>query len=572
MIMDYIESSLPLAQQPLFKHSGDAIVLLSSIGIIMQLNTECIRLSRLDSKDWLGCSFESLLDKENGHTFAAHFQGALRGLASNLEVEFPERSGQVMELQLRLIPVECDEQLYIYVVLKDVTDQKRALQLIEHMAYHDTLTGLPNRTMFQIQLTQMISASLGNSEDDQFAILLIDLERFQMVNDLMGPNLADLLLKQVSERLQLLVGFDCTVSRLGNHEFAILFTRFENAAEIVEKARTIHDQLMAPFLVRDREIVIVGSIGLAFYPQDGTDMNGLLLHAANVQAMEKEYGEGVYRLQHGDFGANARLRLELEHDLRRALEREEFELYYQPQYDIQRNVLMGAEALIRWHHPKHGMVPPAQFIPLAEETGLIVPIGEWVLRTACRQNKKWHLAGFQHLSISVNLSLRQFQKHNLIGDIIRILEETELESRFLELEITESMAMDNVERVIRKLNELKELGIRISMDDFGTGYSSLQYLRRLPLHKLKIDQSFIRDINHDADSAAIVSTIIAMANHLRLEVVAEGVETAQDLQFLLHQHCRHAQGYHFSKPLPAKEFERLLNEGGELLSPFYAQP
>jgi diguanylate cyclase (GGDEF)-like protein/PAS domain S-box-containing protein len=559
-MMEHTESWTPLIWQPLFMLSGDAIVLLNSKGYIIKLNTECSRLSGIHTEQWLERSFESLLETDESHSFSNHFKGALRGLASNLEVDFSHHSLHPMQLNLRLIPVDASGQQFIYVVLKDVSEQKRALQLIEHMAYHDTLTGLPNRTMFQIQLTQTISASYNNAMTDKFAILLINLDRFQIVSDSLGHNLADLLLKQVSDRIQLLVGMEPTISRLGNHEFAVLFKRFADNVEIVEKARTLHDQLMAPFFVRDREIVIVGSIGVAFYPQDGTDMNGLLLHAATVQAKEKENGEGVYQLQHEDFTTNALKRLELEHDLRKALERDEFELYYQPQYDIQNNKIIGTEALIRWHHPEHGMVSPAQFIPLAEETGLIVPIGDWVLRTACLQNKRWQLAGFPQLSVSVNLSLRQFQKHNLIGDISKILKETGMDSKFLELEITESMAMDNVERVIRKLNELRDLGIRISMDDFGTGYSSLQYLRKLPLHKLKIDQSFIRDINHDPDSAAIVTTIIAMANHLRLEVVAEGVETVEDLNFLMQQDCRHAQGYYFSKPLPVAELEHLLNE------------
>jgi diguanylate cyclase (GGDEF)-like protein len=477
-----------------------------------------------------------------------------------MEVDFSNPGGHTLQLSLRLIPVETSGEQFVYLVMRDVTDQKRALQLIEHMAYHDTLTGLPNRTMFQIQLTRMIAASYNKSTEQHFAILLINIDRFQIVSDSLGHNLADLLLKQVSERMQILVGSEHTVSRMGNHEFAVLFKGIESTSAIVEKARRIHEKLMSPFVIRDREIVVVGNIGLAFYPQDGLDMNGLLLHAATVQAMEKENGEGMYTLQHEDFTTNALKRLELEHDLRKALERDEFKLFYQPQYAIQNNELIGTEALIRWFHPKHGMVSPAEFIPLAEETGLIVPIGEWVLRTACLQNKRWQNAGYENLSISVNLSLRQFQKQHLIGDIVKILKETGLDSKYLELEITESMAMDNVERVISKLNELRDLGIHISMDDFGTGYSSLQYLRKLPLHKLKIDQSFIRGINDDPDNAAIVTTIIAMAKHLRLEVVAEGVETAEDLHFLLQQKCQHAQGYFFSKPLPAEQFELLLSK------------
>ncbi|NHN30641.1 GGDEF domain-containing phosphodiesterase [Paenibacillus agricola] len=547
-----------LIQQPLFLHSGDAMLLLDENGNVVQFNEESSRLLGIQIVEMLSHPFKLLLKPDDGNSFMSHLQGALRGLSSNMEVDFSQSSGQSLQLSLRLIPVESSGGKFVYLVLRDITDLKRALQLIEHMAYHDTLTGLPNRTMFQIQLTQLIAASFNKSVEQHFAVLLIDLDRFHIVSDSLGHNLADLLIKQVSDRMQMLVGSEHIVSRLGNHEFAVLFKNIESTHSIVEKARKFHEKLLSPFFIRDREIIVVGNIGLAFYPQDGLDMNGLLLHAATVQVMEKENGEGMYTLQHEDFTMKALKRLEFEHDLRKAVEQDEFELFYQPQYDIQNNKLVGVEALIRWFHPKHGMVSPAEFIPLAEETGLIVPIGEWVLRTACLQNKAWQTAGYEKLSVSVNLSLRQFQKHSLIGDIVKILKETGLDPSYLELEITESMAMDNVERVINKLNELKDLGIQISMDDFGTGYSSLQYLRKLPLHKLKIDQSFIRGINEDHDNAAIVTTIIAMANHLRMEVVAEGVETIQDLQFLLQQNCQHAQGYYFSKPLPAGQFERIL--------------
>ncbi|MDF2963894.1 MAG: bifunctional diguanylate cyclase/phosphodiesterase [Paenibacillus sp.] len=553
-----VESKLVTAH-PLFMYSGDGIVLLDSHGYILQMNEECCRLTGAEADFWLNHSMNALLEPQHKESFSRHFEGALQGRTSSMDAEIRHNSGHSIQLSLRLIPEETEQSKLVYVVLKDVTELKRSLQLIEHMAYHDTLTGLPNRTLFQIQLAQMLAAANANtdSESAPFAVLLIGLDRFHIVNDSLGHNWGDLLLKQVGERLQLMLGQEHSVSRIGNHEFAVIYNRFKEISEIVEKARLLHQQLMSPFIVRDREFVVSGSIGVAIFPTDGTDMDSLMRHAALVQTMEKEKGEGIYRLQ-DEVTPDSLQRLELEYDLRKALERKEFELYYQPQYDIQSNQLIGMEALIRWRHPRRGMVSPATFIPLAEETGLIVPIGDWVLRTACLQNKQWQDNGMQPVTVSVNLSLRQFQKYTLIADIAKTLEETGLEPRYLELEITESMAMDNIERVIRKLNELKDLGIRISMDDFGTGYSSLQYLKRIPIHKLKIDQSFIRDITKDPDNAAIVSTIIAMANHLRLEVVAEGVETSEDLRFLLNKECRHAQGYYFSKPLSKDEFEHLL--------------
>ncbi|TDF99653.1 putative bifunctional diguanylate cyclase/phosphodiesterase [Paenibacillus piri] len=557
--MDQIRKLSSAASHPLFLRSGDGVLLLDAQGYVLQVNEECCRFTGFGTNYWERQSLQELLPAEHRDSYFRHLQGGLQGRTSNMEAEIRHRDGHIIQLSLRFIPEEAEQSQHIYVVMRDVTELKRSLQLVEHMAYHDTLTGLPNRTLFQIQFAQMLAAANGHEETTPFAVLLIGLDRFHMVSDSLGHNWGDLLLKQIGARLQAMFGNDHSVSRIGNHEFAVLYKRVVGTEEIVETTRLLHRQLMSPFKVREREFVVSCSIGLAIFPMDGKDMDSLMRHAALVQSLEKEQGQGIYRLPQDKVATDSLKRLELEYDLRKALEREEFELYYQPQYDIQNNRLIGMEALIRWQHPKQGMVSPGEFIPLAEETGLIVPIGDWVLRTACSQNKKWQDEGLPALTVSVNLSLRQFQKHNLIGDIVKTLKETGLHPRYLELEITESMAMDNIEQVIRKLNELKDLGVRISMDDFGTGYSSLQYLKKIPIHKLKIDQSFIRDITKDPDNAAIVSTILAMANHLRLEVVAEGVETTEDLQFLLNKECRHAQGYFFSRPLPKEQFKQLIH-------------
>ncbi|MCS7461063.1 EAL domain-containing protein [Paenibacillus doosanensis] len=548
-----------ITSHPLFRLSGEAMLLLDTHGHILKINAECGRLTGYDFRALNLRPFASMLSADAAEAFAGYFPRALRGDTLQGELEFRHRSGHTLSIMLRLIPVCGQEERFVYLIMKDITEQKLASRLIEHMAYHDTLTGLPNRTLFQIQLTQTLAAAGNESPPAPFAIMLVSLDRFPIINESLGLSWGDLLLKQVSERLQRRIGRADLICRLGNHEFALLYKTDADPDFIMEEARIIHEKLMVPYAVYDRELTIPGNIGIAHYPRDGTDMNSLIRHAAKVQTKEREKGQRLYRHTRDELMNDPLQRLELEHDLRKALEREEFELYYQPQYDIRNNRLIGMEALIRWNHPKHGMISPVQFIPLAEETGLIVAIGEWVLRTACSQNKRWQDSGLPTLIVSVNLSLRQFQKHNLVGDILGILRESGLKPHYLELEITESMAMDNVDRVIRKLNELKYWGIRISMDDFGTGYSSLHYLRKIPLHKLKIDQSFIRDLSTDPDSAAIVSTIIAMANHLKLEVVAEGVETEEDLRFLLQQNCAHGQGYFFSRPLPIGEFERLLH-------------
>ncbi|WP_282935389.1 GGDEF domain-containing phosphodiesterase [Paenibacillus sp. RC67] len=556
--MNESESISVITSHPLFDLSGDAMLLLDMNGCIHQVNPEYNKLTGYDDMTVINQHFVNFIEPDSAASFMTHLTRADHGEASHMECDFRHRSGHVLTMNLRFIPIRSDEQSYIFLTMKDITEQRLTVQLIEHMAYHDTLTGLPNRTLFQIQLTQTIATAGSELPHSPFAIMLINLERFQIINESLGLNWGDMLLKQVSERLQRCIKNADLISRLSNYEFVILYRRLNDSIDLIEQSRIIHQQLMAPFVVYDREFVIPGTIGIALYPQNGTDMNGLLRHASKVLTEEKEKAHGWNRSHHDELTSNPLQRLELEYDLRKALERNEFELYYQPQYDIRDNLLIGMEALIRWRHPKHGMISPAQFIPLAEETGLIIPIGDWVIRTACIQNKRWQDAGLPKVTVSVNLSTRQFQKAELVGDILQAIQESGLDPQCLELEITESMAMDNVERVIQKLNDLKKEGIRISMDDFGTGFSSLHYLKKIPIHKLKIDQSFIRDITMDPDNAAIVSTIIAMANHLKLDVVAEGVETLEDLQFLLEQNCAHAQGYFFSKPLTPAEFEQLL--------------
>ncbi|OXM87819.1 EAL domain-containing protein [Paenibacillus rigui] len=548
-----------LSSHPLFEQSPDALLLLNRKGIIVHTNNAFQKLLGSELESIKHCTLEQLLEQESRPAFQHSFHHALTGENDQAQAVIQRRHGQRLQLELRMIPANTQEERMVYVILKDMTEQKVAAQMIEHMAYYDTLTGLPNRTLFQIQLTQELAAANSGERTAPFAIMMIGLDRFQLVNDSFGHSWGDMLLMQVSDRLREWAGDTHRISRMGNYEFALLVRHFDHTNDMVELARHLQLQLMEPYYVHDRELVISSSIGLAIYPYDGIDMNTLLRHAVKAQSAERAGGQGLFRLDaSAETSASSLQQLEWEHDLRKALERGELELHYQPQYDIRDMRLIGMEALVRWRHPKHGLISPAQFIPLAEETGLIIPIGDWVLRTACRQNKLWQEAGWPALTVSVNLSLKQFQKLNLIGDIVGILQDTGLAPSCLELEITESVAMHNVEQVIRKLNELKGYGIRISMDDFGTGYSSLHVLKKIPIQKLKIDQSFIRDITTDTDSAAIVSTIIAMANHLNLDVVAEGVESEGDLQFLNAQNCPHAQGYYFSKPVSAAEFELIF--------------
>lgn len=376
----------------------------------------------------------------------------------------------------------------------------------------------------------------------------------------MGHSVGDLLLNAVAERLTASVRDGDTVACLGGDEFTIILADVAKEEDVAKAAHKIHNVFSKPFDLEGRELFATTSIGISIYPKDGEDPETLLKNADTAMCRAKEEGRNNYQFYSPTMTVKAAERLALEDSLHHALQRGEFLLHYQPQVDLKTGQIIGMEALVRWQRPDRGMVSPKEFIPLAEETGLIVPIGEWVLRTACAQNKAWQAAGFPPIRMAVNLSARQFQQRNLIEMVARVLEETGLASNYLELELTESSIMQNVQTTIATLRELNAIGIAISIDDFGTGYSSLNYLKRFPINTLKIDQSFVHDIPNDPDDAAIVTAIITLAHSLKLKVIAEAVEIVEQLEFLRSLQCDKIQGYLFSKPLPAEEATKLLAE------------
>ncbi|MDT5157450.1 MAG: hypothetical protein QOH51_1807 [Acidobacteriota bacterium] len=433
---------------------------------------------------------------------------------------------------------------------------------LNHLAYHDALTDLPNRTLFEDRLTQALILAERNHQ--ALGVLFLSLDGFNNVHDTLGHAIGGRLLQKVAERLRLGAHQGETVARFEGDEFALLATQIggtegENVVEVIFQ---INESLQLPFIIDDQELFITVSIGISLYPNDGADAATLLKNANAALYRAREQGGNNYQFYTADMNAKAMKRLALENSLRRALERSEFEVYYQPVLDINLRKIVGMEALIRWHHPELGLVQPAEFIPLAEDTGMIVPIGEWVLRTACFQSKSWQEAGFAPLSLAVNLSARQFQQQNLSEVMARILQETGLNPHHLELELTESSIMKNAESAVRTLTGLKAMGVKIAIDDFGTGYSSLGYLKRLPIDTLKIDRSFVCDITTDPDDAAIVMAIITLAHNLKLKVIAEGVGSEEQLGFLHLLRCDEWQGFLHSKPLPAKAFMQLLSEEG----------
>jgi diguanylate cyclase (GGDEF)-like protein len=434
---------------------------------------------------------------------------------------------------------------------------ERANAQLEHAATHDSLTGLPNRLLLTDRLAQATAQSERYSRG--FAVLVIDLDRFKSINDSLGHIAGDEMLTEVARRLRAVLRKADTLARLGGDEFVLVLNEIAAARDAESVASKLLASLAVPVVLSGIEVQISASIGISLFPQDGVDAESLLKHADAAMYHAKKNGRNAFQFFAPVMNVFARERLELESGLRRALAQSEFELHYQPKVDVGTGRIESAEALIRWRHPKRGLTAPSGFIPIAEETGLIVPIGEWVLREACRQARAWQTGGLRPLRIAVNLSPQQFKQKSLIATVKNALEAARLDPGYLELELTESAVMHDAESSIQVLRQLSTLGVRISVDDFGTGYSSLSYLRRLPLDKLKIDRSFIREVVASRDDAEIVRAIISLAHSLHLKVIAEGVETAEQLSFLRGLGCDQYQGFHCSPPVPVGEFERILS-------------
>lgn len=441
----------------------------------------------------------------------------------------------------------------------DVSERKRNEEQLEYLATHDELTGLANRALLKDRLEQ--SLHFAHRSGRLVAVMLLDLDRFKVINDSLGHAFGDRLLSAVAARLQLLVREADSVARLGGDEFVILLAEVAESDDVGLLAAKILRHLAEPHQIEDRDITMTASLGISIYPRDSDNSAALIRNADIAMYRAKQDGGGCFSFYAPEMNQRAIETMELESALRQALERNEFCLHYQPKVDLASGLISGCEALVRWRHPQRGIVAPNDFIPLAEETGLIVPLGSWVLREACRQARAWQEEGLPNLSVAVNISARQFRKGDLPQLVRETLQETVLDPRWLELEMTESMVMDDHAKAVAIMTELKRIGVRLSLDDFGTGYSSFASLSRFPIDHLKIDRSFVTDIVSDPDSATIATSIIAMAHRMRLRVIAEGVETEAQLGYLRKHGCDEIQGYFLSRPLPAEEFAALLRQG-----------
>ncbi|OYW15049.1 MAG: GGDEF domain-containing protein [Hydrogenophilales bacterium 12-64-6] len=483
------------------------------------------------------------------------------GVVRNFESQVYRRDGHIIWISENARAVrDADGGVQFFEgTVVDITERKQHEAVLEHQASHDSLTGLPNRSLLRDRIEQAIVKA--QRDNHLVAVVFVDLDHFKLINDSLGHHVGDRLLLEVADRLLACVRGHDSVARQGGDEFVLVLTELHEENEILAIVSRLLEIISQPWMDEGQEYGLSCSVGISCYPQDGGDPDALLRCADAAMYKAKESGRSTYHFYTPELNLAISERLELENSLRHALEREEFRVYYQPRIDVASGRIIGAEALIRWDCPGKGIIPPDSFISIAEETGLIIPIGQWILEEACRQNSAWQRAGLPPINVSVNLSPIQFRHTGLVQSVASALAQAGLDPAFLELELTESFVMHDAERINVAMKSLKTLGVDIAVDDFGTGYSSLSYLKRFPVDRLKVDKSFVRDIDSDPDDAAIVRAIITLGHALGLKVVAEGVETLAHLEFLRQHGCDELQGYYFSRPIPALEMEALLCAG-----------
>ena len=539
----------------------DLISVLSPEGAILYQSAALRNLLGYEPADTLGQNVFDMIHRDDLDIARAAFRRVLEGaqLREALEFRIRHRDGQWRTFES--LGTNCVENPHIRGVVfnsRDVTDRKAIQERIQHLAYHDNLTGLPNRGLLQDRLAHSIARAERSNR--KVAVLFIDLDNFKNINDTLGHDVGDELLRQVAKRLRACVRTGDTIARQGGDEFIVLLDSLEDGRAASLVAQKILTSLRSAFELGGTEQHVSGSVGIAVFPEDGRDAQTLMKNADTAMFHGKGVGKNTYQYFTAQMNIAVKRRMTLESALRRAVLQKDFVLHYQPQVNLETGTIEAVEALVRWKTEDSGTVMPGDFIPLAEETGLINEIGEWVLREACRQNKEWQDRGLAPRRMAVNLSARQFSDKAFLDTVMRVVQDTGLDPKWLELEITESQVMRQTEGMILLLNRLSEMGIHLAIDDFGTGYSSLSYLKRLPIQKLKIDQSFIRDITVDPNDAAIVVAIINMAKSLDLQTIAEGVETAGQLSLLRSKGCRTGQGYYFSAPMAADSVYLLLRQ------------
>jgi diguanylate cyclase (GGDEF)-like protein/PAS domain S-box-containing protein len=539
----------------LFEQNAAGVCVTSPDGLIVDCNVTFSSMLGYTRPELIGRNMRELYTRPSDRDDLAKLLADCRTLNS-IEIELRRKDGSTVWLLKNLMLIGDGADAVIHSTLVDISDRKRAEEQIEFHAYHDVLTGLPNRKLFTDRLAFTLTSSRRTGRS--VAVMFVDLDHFKTINDTLGHTAGDELLLEMARRLHDCVREDDTVARLGGDEFTIILADLRQPEDAASVAQKILDAVQVPLSIAGMPIEVTASIGIALYPVDGTDPESLLRNADSAMYRAKESGRNNYQLCTDDMKRRATERLSLETRLRKAINDEHLMLLYQPQISLVSGRVIGTEALVRWNDNGR-MIEPSAFIPVAEESRLIVPLGEWVLRTACRQAKRWHDDGLPGLRTSVNLSARQFQQHDLVQMVRRVIDDTGIDPSTLELEITETTAMQNGDVTIEVLRALRDLGVGISIDDFGTGYSSLEYLKRFPISAVKIDRAFVQDITNGESDAAIVAAVIGIARSLRLRVVAEGVETKAQYTFLQRRQCDEAQGFYFSRPIAPEEIAGLVH-------------
>lgn len=536
----------------IINYAVEGIITININGIIGYINPSAEQIFGYASDEVVGNNI-SMLIPELRYDDCTTLDINSKFTEKNLEILGRKKNNSNLPIEVTISKFYVEDKFFFTIILRDITERRRYEETIRYQAFYDSLTGLPNRLLLKDRIDLEISHSKYTKQS--FAIMYLDLDRFKIINDTLGHDIGDKLLKDIAARLKKCVNETDTVARIGGDEFVILLPDIIHEKNIGNIANEILETVRDPILIDSHELYISVSIGVTIYPDDGKDVETLLTNADVAMYRAKERGKNNFQLYTPALNEKAFERLAMENSLRRALEYKEFVVYYQPKVNTETEQIIGMEALIRWQHPSWGLVPPLKFIPLAEETGLIVPIGEWVLRTACTQNKALQDSGLPPLTVAVNLSALQFQLQDLTTMVSTVLEETRLDPHYLELEITESIAMHNVEHTIKIINELKAMGIKFAIDDFGTGYSSLSQLNSFSVNKLKIDKSFVSKIDGVKEHSIIASTVLALAKSMELGVVAEGVENQEQVNFCKLNKCDEMQGYFFGKPMSKEDFE-----------------
>ncbi|MCU6792157.1 EAL domain-containing protein [Paenibacillus sp. WQ 127069] len=541
------------------ENSSDLISIIDTAGNFVYASPSHMILLGHDLTSFESSHLLQWVHEEDREIVSTSIQQIIHTRKSSTQLEFRvrTRSERYFYVETTLNPIlqASTEVSSLVLVMRDITERKKSEQTIYHLAYHDTLTDLPNRRLFMDRLRKEVQ--LAKRHQAQLAIMFLDLDRFKDINDSLGHEAGDLILIESAKRISHCVGPNGLVARLGGDEFVVLLKSLPSLTEVESVSINIQTSLQEPIELAGQLHSMSCSMGVVLFPSNGRDPDELLKRADMALYAAKDMGRNGVSFFHSDMEERSLARILLENELKKAIELEQFHIDYQPKLDLSTGQLIGMEALVRWNHPELGRIPPDKFIPVAEDTGLIIPLGEWVLRRACEQNKKWQTQGYPHVQLSVNLSARQFYQPDLLDKIKEVLTMTELDPQWLELEVTESIFAD-IDHAVTILEEIKELGVHTSIDDFGTGYSSFSYIKHLPVNTLKIDASFIRDIHHNKESQAIVKAILTIAQTLDINVIAEGVESQEQLAILQEDGCNQGQGFLFSKPLSDQDFGAYL--------------